>query len=376
MTKKTSDEAVIIDLDPDQVIEAESETVSATASAAPLLPKRRTYSRWALPLAGLLLAGLGGGWLYRDVLSVYYPSDRMTAVLERAVALEKSNEALAASLQAIERLANQLKLDVDALETKSSDATATAQDVREKLKGTEVQVAGLQTGLQQTQKSLADLTQKIGSGVVTAPGGGPVDSGALNDLALRLDNLEKDVAALKASKSLVADTSVLTQSLSDLKAKVAAGAVYDVELARIQRLVPAVAGLDVLAQHGRAGVPNAKGLAAELNLLIAELPKPTIAVVGSPDDSYWTQAWHVMSDLIKIRNTGEIDWSITAAAAAALAETGDLVQAIEHINKVEGEKPPALQRWIERAAARLGVEAALQSVEDGVLRVLSAQKAQ
>jgi hypothetical protein len=43
------------------------------------------------------------------------------------------------------------------------------------------------------------------------------------------------------------------------------------------------------------------------------------------------------------------------------------------LTKIDGAKPGGVQQWIDRAHARLALEAALKSVEDAVLRVIAAK---
>ncbi len=90
-------------------------------------------------------------------------------------------------------------------------------------------------------------------------------------------------------------------------------------------------------------------------------------------EGWWAGILNSLSNLITIRVEGEVDWPSTASAAAAFAESGDLPQAIEHLNAAEGVKPVGVQQWIDRAQARLSVDKALQSVEEAVLRVIAAK---
>ena len=187
-------------------------------------------------------------------------------------------------------------------------------------------------------------------------------------LAQRLDAVEKDVASLKTVSTpsdQSAATATLSQSLSDLKAKIAAGAPYHDELDRISRMVPAAAGLDTLSSHANEGLPTAAGLAAELTSLIPLLPKQEIELPSS-ENSYLDSFWNAMKSVITIRRIGETDWPDLAAKCAALAESGDLAQAIEKIDKAEGAKPSALTGWRDRAAARIALEAALEETSQAV----------
>jgi hypothetical protein len=204
-----------------------------------------------------------------------------------------------------------------------------------------------------------------------------VDPSALAVLAQRLDALEKDVASLKtvsAPSDQSAATATLSQSLSDLKAKIAAGASYRAELERISRMVPAAAGLDTLSANANEGLPTAVGLAAELTGLIPLLPRPEIALPSS-ENSYLDSFWDAMKSVITIRRIGETDWQDLAAKCAALAESGDLAQAIEKIDAAEGAKPSALSGWRDRAAARIALEAALEDTSQAVLRQITSMGA-
>ncbi len=370
MTADSHDTATIIELEP-ELVTVERENVSST-SPLPVTRRKSALARWALPAAVLLLVALGGGWLYRDVISDYYPSDKVTALIDRAAVLEKSNVELRTQVAALERLTAQLSGDLNAIETKSTTVGTVAATVRDGLVATDARVAGLESGLQEISQQVADLA-KIAP--VPSLGNSAGDSAAVAALIARLATLEKDVESLKAQKGQSPDFTTLSQSLADLKAKIAAGTGYAAELQRIQRMVPAAAGLEVLATHADAGLPDAKGLASELATLAATLPKPQVVETTSAGDSYFTQAWNAVSDLIKIRNTGEVDWPSAASTASSLAEAGNLPGAIASLNVLEGSKPLGLQQWLDRASGRISLEVALQSVEEGVLRTLASQKA-
>ena len=372
MTTDSHDSATIIDLDPEQVT-VERDDISSSPPNPSQLPKRKSgLTRWAMPVAALLLAAIAGGWLYRDVISDYYPSDRVMAVIDRAATLEKSNGEMQVQVLALERLTTQLSGDLNTLETKSTTVGTVAATVQDGLVATDARVAGLESGLLETRQQVADLAK-----IAPAPtiGNNVDDNAAVSALIIRLATLEKDVESLKAQKGQSPDFTTLSQSLADLKAKIAAGTGFMEELQRIQRMVPAASGLEVLTPHAEAGLPDAKALADELAALATTLPKPQEIAAATTDDSYFTQAWNMLSDLIKVRNTGEVDWPSAATTAASLAEAGDLAGAIASLNALEGSKPLGVQQWLNRASGRLSLEAALQSVEDGVLRTLASQKA-
>jgi hypothetical protein len=363
----TPKDGPIIDLDADQVVEdidKPSESVTQPATHAPT--QRR--QNWWLAGVALLAGAIGGGYLYKDVLSSYLPNDQTLALSQKLVTLETDNTALKTQLASIEKLSRQLNADLDTLEAKQgtlgSATEATQATTAEKL-------ATLEQSIADTRQIVDELAKRP---IVAGDGAATVDTAAVLALQQRIASLEKDVESLKVKPADVPDnTAALSQNLSDLKAKVASGASYGTELERIQRMVPAAAGLDVLAQHASLGIADSKGLAGELKSLIPSLPKPIIPGPVPESEGWWAAIYDSLSGLITIRIEGDVDWPTAVSAAAAFAEAGDLPQAIDHLGKIEGDKPAGVQQWLERAHARLKVEAALQSVEEAVLRVIAAK---
>jgi uncharacterized phage infection (PIP) family protein YhgE len=361
MTKDTDTQSdTIIDLDPDQVVE----NINTPAETVTRKPQKRN---WLLGGVALLAAALGGGWLYKDVLAAYLPSDQMLAMTDKLAVLEASNSALREHLTNVDKLATQLKSDVDAMEGKDSELASLAEASQKAQGAAAAKVTALEQSLGEAKQSLADLAARP---VVTQ--GGSATATDLTPLLQRIGNLEKDVASLKVKPAEAADNRAeLTQVFSDLKAKIAAGTGYGDEYERINRMVPAASGLDVLQRHAALGLPDDKGLAGELRGLIGYLPKPLVPGPVPESEGWWAGLYKSMSELITIRVEGDVDWPSAASAAAALAESGDLPQAIEQLNRIEGTKPGGVQQWIDRANGRLALEAALKSVGDAVLRVIA-----
>lgn len=360
----------IIDLDADQVIEDVDHVVSNNRP-----PPAKTASRkrgWFFAGIALLAGALAGGWFYKDVLSVYLPSDQVRTLADKVAVLDASNGALREQLSNVDKLAAQLKSDVDSMEAKDTELAGLAEANQKSQSTTNDKLASLETALGETKKVMADIAARP---VVTTEGTTPsVDAGALTALQQRIESLEKDVASLKVKPAEAADNRAeLSQGLSDLKAKIAAGTGYRDEYERINRMVPAATGLDVLQQHAALGLPDAKGLGGELRALIGGLPKPIVPGPVPESQSWWSGIYDSLSDLITIKVEGDVDWPSAASAAAALADSGDLPQAIEQLSRIEGSKPAGIQRWIDRANARLALEAALKSVEASVLRVIAAK---
>jgi len=362
----------VIDLDPDQVTVERDDTSSVNdAPADPPSPpphapapkeRRSSYGGLAF-VAALVIGAIGGGWLYRDLLAAYFPSSNMVALNERVEGLGQGHEALTTQVKALERLTEQLTTDVNALEESMGSATAETKSVADGLAATKANVAALETTVNETRSVLATLSSQPSSGMDTTTSGTVPP-----DVAQRLAALEQDVAALKAQKTGALDKAQLTQTLSDLKAKIEAGTPFAEESDRISRMLPAASGLDVLAAHAATGLPTAKGLSTELAALKPSLPTPEIKVVPS-EPGFWEKVSNALSSVITIRDLDAVNWQQVAEKAIAFADAGDLAQAVASVDEPEAALPAGLQQWRDRAAARIALEAALADVVSAAARV-------
>jgi hypothetical protein len=364
----TSDDSVVkptvIDLDADQVIDHDS-VMNDTAATPPA--KKRSRNGLVLPSLALIAGVIGGGWLYRDVLQTYLPSDQMAAMATRLNTVEQSNGKLVTQLEAIERLSTQLKTDVDAIEDATTATQGETKTLADGLGKTQSTLDALQSQIAEARTSITELANRPvateGSSAVALP----------PDIAMRLANIEKDIASLKATGGAAAqDKAALAQALSDLKAKVESGLSFAGENERIARMVPAATGLDILNTHAAAGLPTAQGLALELSAIQAAMPKPDAASAAPVEKGWWETITDSLSDLIVIRDADNQDWRVVADQARAFAESGDLAQAISVLDETEGTKPVELQGWRDKADARLKLEAAVNAVGDAVTRTLAA----
>ncbi len=378
----------VIDLDAEEIRDEARPTANAShepSQEAPreewsppptAAPRRKSGGAAKWVIAGLILGALGGGWLYRDVLSAYLPSSKMTALAEKVDALEVNNGNLEAQVAALQQTV-QGAAD-SATTAKDASAAAAAQigkadqgltALGAKLESTDQRLSAAEEAVAAASADLDSIRKSLSS-PGSATGGAPVDTAAL---AQRIDALEKDVASLKSSRGAQGQatvTAALSQALADLKAKVAAGTSYAAENERIARMVPAAAGLDVVGSFAADGVPTAQQMAAQLRSLIPSLPEP--AKPTEEDNSYFGTLMTSLSGIITIREIGDTDWRQVADQAATFAETGDLTQAISTIDSAEGDKPVALAQWRDRAAARLQLNAALEQVSEAVIRQIAA----
>ncbi len=362
-----------------QVIDLEAEDVTAPSDEpapepetepppAPPPPQPRPRRLYPWLVAALVAGAIGGGFLYRSVLSSYLPSDAMQAMDARLGSLEANTKTLGQQLNAVSATTDALKGETGdfdaAVKQAAADAAAAGQDVVALAERT----AAVETALNEMKSSLQGLRQ-----TPTTSGSDSADGSAVAALAQRIEALEKDMASLKSTGAAGGGEAVaaLSQALSDLKSAVAAGTAYQAEYDRIARLVPAAPGLDVLSTHANLGLPGGEGLALELKEQIPSLPRPSTGD-ASAGDGYWDSFWTTMTSVVKIRDIGTADWQTMAENCVTLAATGDLIQAVKLIDNAEGDKPAALARWRDRAAARIALEAALEQVAQSVLRQIAA----
>jgi hypothetical protein len=369
----------VIDLQAEEVVAetpeaAEPPSEEAPQEAVPPSPPPKPASRKrgnaAWILAALAIGAVAGGWFYRELLSSYLPSDAMLALQARVDTLEARTATLNSQLTAVSQATDGAAQKAEALDSAIAQTAAEAKAAQETAGSLENRITSVETAIGTAKSDLEALRAAMSSGAST----GTIDSAALAAIVQRIEALEKDVASLKGGSG-VSDSSsaaaALSQALSDLKAKIAAGASYQTELDRIARMVPAAEGLDVLSAHAGAGLPDAKGLAQELRAIVPQLPRP-VAEQDSGDGGYLDSAWDLLSSVVKIRTIGETDWQSVAAQSADFAENGELRQAIGLIDAAEGAKPPLLGQWRERAAQRLRLEAALDQASAAVLRQIAA----
>jgi hypothetical protein len=356
----------VIDLEAEEIRHEEPQQQSPP-------PKPARPSRWrsyALVLAGLA-AAFAGAWLYRDYGASWWPGSQMQALESRIANLESSARTLGEQATVLGSGIEDLRKSLADAAASASGATTAAEDAKSgtvklaaRIDQAESAVASLRTAIDELNKSLAQ-----GGNGTTAPA---PDATRLAAIEARVAELEKTVAALKSGPTADAQSAtLLSQSLADLKAKLAAGTPFKAELERIAALVPAAPGLDVLSNHAEAGIANASQLAEELGRIAAALPGPD-QPVAADEKGYWDTFGDLLGSLVIIRRIGEVDWRAAATAAQDAAAAGDLKGAIDALEKTEGEKPAAVADWLNRARARLAAETAAEDVSAAVLRQIAA----
>jgi hypothetical protein len=353
----------IIDIEADDIIE---QKVGETATVAPLKRATKRSLIGASALA-IVLAGVGGGWVYRDILANYFPNDQVQTMATRVETLETNAKAMSNKLDAVVGVTDEIKSQLGAAQAAAEEAKKTAGGLKSDFTTTKLSIIVAQSAIAKANTALDELRSKIDNGVSSTVE--PNTSG----LKARVDSLEKDVANLKQSAgATTTDNALLSQSLADLKAKIAAGTSFKDEFGRIQGLVPAAEGLDVLGANAELGIPNAQILALELKTIAAALPEIEPSKTNE-DVSWWGSTTTMLSQLVTIKSAGTPDWRGLAAQTISFAEQRDLAKSVSTLERIEGALPVELQKWHDRAAARVAIEAALEKTSSAVLRQIAAK---
>lgn len=319
-------------------------------------PRKPFWTRNRIAGIGAVMTALLGAWLYREFGSDFWPPSSVSALEERLGTVEASNRTLNEQLISLGGIFDALKAETAKL------AETTAK-----------QASGFETRLADMDKALGELRQSVAAlGSSTT---GSADPTALAGLTQRMERLEQAVAALREGDATPPTTttggedfSQLSQALSDLKAKFAAGVPYKEELDRIAVYVPQNPDLADLQPSASSGIANAAALGSALEVLVPSLSGPGASDTDTADaGGFW--AW--VGTVVKVRDLNTLDWADLARAAAADAKAGDLKAAVARIEEPGGDPPPQVAEWRDRARQRLKAEGALAQLAAAVAAIIT-----
>ena len=98
----------VIDLDAEDVIVDEAD--KPAAPPLPPAPAKKSIPPVAWLAVALLAGGVIGGWIYKDLLSSYLPSNATIVAQTRIDALEAQTKTLGEQLAAVAGTSDQLKI--------------------------------------------------------------------------------------------------------------------------------------------------------------------------------------------------------------------------------------------------------------------------
>ncbi len=352
----------IIDIEPNMINETLTPESARSDSAT---STRRVWRNGVLGLLLGLLFAIAGGWIYRQTLSNYFPSDQVAALSARLDGIETANKETAKRVDAAIALTEELKSKLSAAQATADKSQKVTADLQNKTTGVATDVETLKQDMATAQVTLDNFKSKLSSGVSGA-GAPDVATGA------RIAALEKALAALNAAPAVAKnESSAMAQAITSIKAKIADGVAFQQEFDTLKKLAPQVAGLDVLGSVAQAGSANAAQLAMEIDGIIAKLPKAEAKPAAA--QSWLDHVGSYFSGLVSIKTIDAGDISIVAQKASALVASGDFVQALDVLDKSGITLSPDLQRWHEKVASRMAVEQALNKTSAEISLLVAAK---
>lgn len=185
---------------------------------------------------------------------------------------------------------------------------------------------------------------------------GTADASTVLSMQERLDRVA-EMARQTASRQDTALALLLTTA--QLRQAVDQGQPYEAELRTVRAIADEMPRVDlqpgILAEHAETGIPTRPMLNERFQGLASEI----ITAAAAPDDApAWVQktVQRAMS-LVTVRRTdGEAvgnDASAVVARTSSALEAGDLREAVNELQKLEGEAAEVAQPWIADAQARL-----------------------
>ena len=190
---------------------------------------------------------------------------------------------------------------------------------------------------------------------------------SLNDAVAARDDLaglKADIDKIRMGREEAASGKAVAASfaLVALQQKLAGGAPYADELARLAGFAPGAAGLDSLSRHAADGVPTLGSLKTRFRPAIR---KTLVADREARAKGFWGALAARLEGVISVRpatpQPGSSARAVISRAEARLA-ADDLAGAVGELHGLKGAAREAMGPWLEDAEARAGAEAALSSL--------------
>ena len=200
--------------------------------------------------------------------------------------------------------------------------------------------------------------------------------GRLDAISAQLATLGEQVAALEAKASKRGPVSLAEAflALQDLRTGVASGKPFATLLGRAQAALPDAAELNDAPWIGFAntGLPTEEALTDEMQghaLVIAQ--DKLKAKLNTGEDSWLDRAVGGVVGRLKVRRVGagvegDDPASVAARAEAALQE-GDIAQAIQEVETLEGEGAARFTGWLKKARATAAASNDLDALQKAAI---------
>jgi hypothetical protein len=221
----------------------------------------------------------------------------------------------------------------------------------------ETKTTGVPEAMTATKTSLEALT-----GTTTAV------ATRMDDVSTRLEKLESsdllDLARRASLASAIANLTRAAQGSSPFRNE------YDV----VAALLPANQSLQDVASHAATGLPTTGTLITTFgNTADAALD----AESRQQGQGGFSQLWANFTSMVSWRSTAETEGSSTEsrlARAEIRLKAGDLTAAVRELSAIKGAARKPLSPWLQTAAARVKVEAALAQLNSSAIEAITGPK--
>jgi hypothetical protein len=331
-----------------------------------------------------LAAGLLGGLIGVVALSFAWnklPARNDTAAQPDLTKIEQRVGALeAAPKEAVDLSA--LDARIKALETKKaepapdlSELTGRVARLEESLKalGETASAGGSVADAAALGARLSDLEQRLQAQIDAklaerdASGHQAIDEmkSAIADLNAKVGALsvaergaDQDAASAKSAASVLA--------LANLRAAIDSGRPYATELASLRSLAPGIGNFGALPAFAEQGIPTLAELTTSFKTASDEAAG-AVPAAASEDESFFSSVLQSAKSMVKVRRidgdaTGDGPDAVLTRAGAKLKQ-GDLIEAIQAVDGLQGTPRQALASWIDAARARASAEDTLTRLE-------------
>lgn len=243
-------------------------------------------------------------------------------------------DALAAEIEALQSALSDLQADQSAVESAAREAARNAAQTAAR------NAVGDRTAALETLSSrLSELESSA------------AQASAVNRLGRRISAVEESLSDLEAASqsarsaaSAGEDLAARALAFADLREAASGAAPFAVEHAALRRVWPSAPGLSDLAAVAADGAPP-------LEALTARFPAAALREVSGEARTYL--------GVLTVRRDGAEG---PAAGIEAALQAGDLSQALQIADTLEGEAAAAIADWRETARARQTIETALASM--------------
>ncbi len=261
---------------------------------------------------------------------------------------------------------------------------AATKQLGEAVVGVKANAEKLAQDIQQTQVSGTQLREELAAlkqqaANIDAAMKGEFDkvvkADQLGSVTTTLGKLQADLGQVVAKEQVREESAnriVLALELANLKRAIERGGSFERELVQVKAVAPADIDLAVLAANAKTGLPTQALLTREFR----DTARAIVAADAAPaeDGSLLDRLVAGARSVVHVRKTGMVEGQ-TAEAVVARMEgklaDGDLEATLKEAETLGGSAREAAASWLDKLSARLAVDRAMVTVDEGLRKVIS-----